>query len=199
MKTNYVLIDYYENTQPDMAELLAPDHFKVIVFVGASQARVNFDLVSALQAKGSGSRYIKISGNGRNALDFHIAYYIGHIAVSDPEAYFHVIAEDRGMDPLIQHLQGIGIKASRSERIKDIPIVKLDVTAPRDDQLSATIAYLISRGSQRPASTKTLRGSVSALFNPRLDDESTKSLLDELESQGVFALTGQKVVYNLPD
>lgn len=198
MKTNYVLIDY-ENVQPDFAELLAPEHFKVIVFVGANQARVNFDLVSALQAKGAGGRYIKISGNGRNALDFHIAYYIGQLAVTDPEAYFHVIAEDRGMDPLIQHLQAQGIKVTRSVAIQDIPIVKLDSEAPRDDKLSAVLAYLVSRGTQRPASMKTLIGSISALFNPRLDEPATKALIDELEANGLFTMDGSKIVYSLPD
>ncbi len=198
MKTNYVLIDY-ENVQPDFAEFLAPEHFKVIVFVGANQGRVNFDLVSALQAKGTGSRYIKISGNGRNALDFHIAYYIGQLAAAEPEAYFHVIAEDRGMDPLIQHLQAQGLKVSRSAAIQDIPIVKMDGEAPKDDKLSAVLAYLVSRGSQRPASLKTLIGSISALFNPRLDEPAVKALIDELESNGVFTLNGSKIVYSLPD
>lgn len=198
MKTNYVLIDY-ENVQPGMAELLAPEHFKVIVFVGANQARVNFDLVNALQAKGAGSRYIKISGNGRNALDFHIAYYIGHLATTDPEAYFHVIAEDRGMDPLIEHLQAQGVQVKRSAAIEDIPIVKLDSEAPRDDKLSAALAYLVARGRQRPASMKTLIGSISALFNPKLDEPATKALVDELEANGIFTVNGSKIVYSLPD
>lgn len=198
MKTNYVLIDY-ENVQPAIAEMLAPEHFKVIVFVGANQARVNFDLVSALQAKGAGTRYVKISGNGRNALDFHIAYYIGHLATTEPEAYFHVIAEDRGMDPLIQHLQAQGLKVTRSAAIQDIPIVKLDSEAPRDDKLSAVLAYLVSRGSQRPASMKTLVGSISALFNPRLDALTTKGLIDELEANGIFTKHGAKIIYSLPD
>ena len=198
MKTNYVLIDY-ENVQPDMAELLAPEHFKVIVFVGANQARVDFDLVSALQAKGPGSRYVKISGNGRNALDFHIAYYVGHLASVEPDAYFHVIAQDRGMDPLIQHLQALGLKVSRSETIQDISIVKVDGAAPHDDKLSAALAYLVGRGKQRPGSMKTLRGSISVQFNPRLDEPSTTALLDELESNGIFTRNGAKILYSLPD
>ena len=198
MKTNYVLIDY-ENVQPDMAELLAPEHFKVIVFVGANQARVNFDLVSALQAKGSSSRYIKISGNGKNALDFHIAYYIGHLATTDPEAYFHVIAEDRGMDPLLQHLKAQGLKVTRSVAIQDIPIVKMDSAVPQEDKLSAVLAYLLSRGIQRPASMKTLLGSVSALFSPRLDEATTKTLVNELEANGILRLNGTRIIYSLPD
>lgn len=151
MKTNYVLIDY-ENVQPDMAELLAPDHFKVIVFVGANQARVNFDLVNALQAKGAGSRYIKISGNGRNALDFHIAYYIGHLATTDPEAYFHVIAEDRGMDPLIEHLQTLGLQVKRSAAIEDIPIIKMD-----SERLATTSCRQLSRVSSPVGVSDPLR------------------------------------------
>lgn len=198
MKTNYVLIDY-ENVQPDLAELLAPEHFKVLVFVGANQARVDFGLVSALQAKGPGSRYIKISGNGRNALDFHIAYYVGHLATSDPDAYFHVIAADRGMDPLLQHLQALGLKVSRSQTIQDIPIVKVDGAAPHDAKFSAALAYLVGRGAQRPASIKTLQGSISALFNPRLEEGATTALLAELEANNIFTRNGAKIVYNLPD
>ncbi len=198
MKTNYVLIDY-ENVQPRMAELLAPEHFKVVVFVGATQARVNFDLVIALQSKGADCRYMKITGIGRNALDFHIACYIGQLATTDPEAYFHVIAEDRGMDPLIQHLQAQGVHVKRSAAIEDVPIVKLDSQAPRDEKLSAAIAYLVSRGRQRPAWMKTLIGSIGALFTPKLDEPTTKSLIDVLEGHGIFTLNGSRIVYSLPD
>ena len=45
-----------------------------MVFVGANQRRVPFDMASAIQRMGDKAEYIKISGNGPNALDFHIAY-----------------------------------------------------------------------------------------------------------------------------
>jgi len=38
VKNNYVLIDY-ENVQPAAMEALEREHFHVIVFVGATQAR----------------------------------------------------------------------------------------------------------------------------------------------------------------
>lgn len=103
------------------------------------------------------------------------------------------------MDPLMQHLQAQGLKVTRSAAIQDIPIVKVDSEAPRDDKLSAVLAYLVSRGNQRPASMKTLVGSISALFNPRLDEPATKALIDELEANGIFTLNGAKIVYSLPD
>ena len=89
MKNNYVLIDY-ENVQPKSLALLDGHDFKVIVFVGSNQAKIPFELVSAIQELGSSAKYVKIGGNGPNALDFHIAFYMGQIAEKDPDAYFHI-------------------------------------------------------------------------------------------------------------
>jgi hypothetical protein len=80
MRTNHVLVDY-ENVQPkSLAALVGDQPFKVLLFVGASQAKVSFEVAGSMQALGSNASYIKISGNGPNALDFHVAYYIGRIA-----------------------------------------------------------------------------------------------------------------------
>lgn len=198
MKPNYVLIDY-ENIQPDTADVLAPTHFKILLFVGASQPRVKIDVASALQAKGADASYIRISGTGRNALDFHIAYYLGKLVAAEPDAYFHVISADKGMDPLMQHMQAAGAQVYRHENVHDIPIVKLPHSVSDDEKLSSIMAYLVARGRQRPASNRTLIGSSSALFHPRLNEEATMSLLDELERQGIFVRNGNKVTYSFPD
>lgn len=198
MKTNYVLIDF-ENVQPVLTAALATEVFKVIVFVGATQVRVPYHLLEAQQAWGDRIRFIKIGGTGRNALDFHIAYYLGELAAAEPDAYFHAIAVDKGMDPLIQHLQGKGIKAARWQAVDDIPIIKKTPDASLDDKLSLAIEYLVRRGSQRPTKMKTLQGSVSALFNPRLSDAETAGLLAELQTQGVFRIDGTKLIYGLAD
>src|SRR5687767_2649597 len=104
VRPNIVLIDF-ESVQPASLEVLAADHFKVKVFVGATQTKLPFDLVTAIQRMGDRAEYIKISGVGPNALDFHIAYYIGRIASQEPDAFFHIISKDTGFDPLIQHLK----------------------------------------------------------------------------------------------
>jgi hypothetical protein len=94
LRTNFVLIDF-ESVRPEALDPLAQEHFKVIVFVGANQAKVPFEVASALQRMGSKAEYVKITGNGPNALDFHIAYYIGQLAASEPTAYFHIISKDQ--------------------------------------------------------------------------------------------------------
>src|SRR5689334_8193662 len=120
MKTNYVLIDY-ENVQPEISTVLVDDHFKLLVFIGANQPRIDVDVAAALQRLGPRAEYIRISGVGRNALDFHIAYYLRRLACAEPDAYFHVIALDKGYDPLLEHLKTQGIHAARWADVKDIP------------------------------------------------------------------------------
>src|SRR6478672_6566670 len=123
-KTNYVLIDF-ENVQPDSLEQLDPDYFKLLVFVGANRGKIPYDVAASLQRFGDRMEYIKISGNGLNALDFHIAYYIGRFAAADSNAFFHIISKDTGFDPLIQHLRAKKVYVRRAETILDIPLVKI--------------------------------------------------------------------------
>ena len=113
---------------------MAQDHFRVFVFVGANQTKLPFETAAALQKLGSRAEYVKISGNGSNALDFHIAYYIGAIAATDPTAYFHIVSKDTGFDPLIQHLKTKKIFADRVKNVGDIPLVKISTTkAPKSE------------------------------------------------------------------
>jgi hypothetical protein len=52
MRTNYVLIDY-ENVQPTSLAGLDVEHFRVLVFVGASQNKLSFDTAAAMQKLGA--------------------------------------------------------------------------------------------------------------------------------------------------
>lgn len=129
MTANYILIDY-ENVQPDLLPLLDCKQMRVIVFVGAGQKSVPFEFASAMQRLGSRAAYLKLSGNGSNALDFHIAFYLGVLAVRDSAAHVHIISKDTGYDPLVQHLRAQNIKAQRFEDVLDIPIIKKAFPAP---------------------------------------------------------------------
>ena len=141
MKANYVLIDY-ENVQPEAMTGLCEEHFKVLVFVGEHQSKVTFEVASALQRMGSRAEYIKITGNGKNALDFHIAYYLGQIALREPEAFFHIISKDSGFDPLIQHLKAHKICACRSNDVGEIPILKTATAKTPADRIAVVIEDL---------------------------------------------------------
>ena len=197
MRTNYVLIDY-ENVQPEAMAVLSKEHFKVIVFVGANQAKVTFEVASALQQMGERAEYIKISGNGSNALDCHIAYYIGLLASKEPEAYFHIVSKDTGFDPLINHLKGKKILACRSKDVTDIPIVKASNSKSPSEKIAVIIADLKRRGASKPRAVKTLTSTISNMFQKQLSDEELQSLLLELQTKGIVSIAGTKVSYELP-
>lgn len=197
LRTNYVLIDY-ENVQPEAMAVLSKEHFKVIVFVGANQAKVTFEVASVLQQMGERAEYIKISGNGSNALDFHIAYYIGLLASKEPEAYFHIVSKDTGFDPLINHLKGKKILACRSKDVTEIPIVKASNSKSPSEKIAVIIADLKRRGAAKPRAVKTLTSTISNMFQKQLSDEELQSLLLELQTKGIVSIAGTKVSYELP-
>jgi hypothetical protein len=107
LKIDFVLVDF-ENVKPKNVNLLSPGPYKIKVFVGANQAKIPFEMARALQAFGPDAEYVQIEGHGRNALDFHIAYYIGRLAAEIPGASLHVISKDTGFDPLLKHLKAPG-------------------------------------------------------------------------------------------
>ncbi|WP_240099244.1 PIN domain-containing protein [Thermomonas flagellata] len=197
MKTNYVLIDY-ENVQPKNLASLAEDHFRVKVFVGANQTKVPIELAEAMQALGERAEYIRISGAGSNALDFHIAYYIGRLATSEPKAFFHIISRDTGFDPLIAHLKSKGILANRSATLDGIPILKGLAEASKDDQVDAVVMKLKGMPKSRPQRERTLRAMISAWFGKKLDEPALDRIVGELVRRKFIVLDGVKVTYSLP-
>jgi hypothetical protein len=197
MRTNYVLIDL-ENVQPDSLAGLDTDHFRIVVFVGANQAKVSFELASQMQKLGSRAEYIKIAGNGSNALDFHIAYYIGKLAAEDPSAYFHIISKDAGFDPLIQHLKGKKIGAVRSKSVEEIPLLKAANSKSLPEKAAVVIANLRQRGASKPRTVKTLSSTISSLFQKQLAGEELTLLLAELQTKGIISVNENKVSYALP-
>jgi hypothetical protein len=129
----------------------------VLIFVGAGQNKLSFEIVKAIQLLGFNAEYIKIAGNGSNALDFHIAYYIGDIAAKDPTAYFHTVSKDSGFDPLIQHLKAKKIFAYRVSDIADIPALKTIVAQSPEERASLIIKRLAQPKQSKPRTVKTLQ------------------------------------------
>lgn len=187
MNTHYVLIDF-ENVQLASLELLTAEYFKVVVFVGASQNRVPFEVAAALQEFGVRAKYVKVSAKGPNALDFHIAYYLGRLAAAEPTAHFHVISKDTGFDPLVEHLRSQQISVRRVASIagtlpveapakpvaqstmSGIPqmILGLGVTLPQPAVIptSSTAIALPARAAIQSATKPVCLRSVNAVTRP---------------------------------
>jgi hypothetical protein len=197
LKTNFVLVDF-ENFQPRNVGLLNGGPFKIKVFLGANQAKIPLEMARALQAFGLDAEYIQIDGSGSNALDFHIAYYIGQLAAETPDAYFHVISKDSGFDPLIKHLKVQGILCQRSTSIADIPLVKISNSKSVAEKVDAVVDNLAKRKASKPRTLKTLRSTIKALFVNQVAEEELDGLIEQLAKRGAIKVADGKVNYKLP-
>ena len=56
---------------------------------------------------------MKIAGAGRNALDFHLAFYLGELAATTPRARLRIVSKDTGFDLLVAHLCARGLAVER--------------------------------------------------------------------------------------
>jgi hypothetical protein len=197
MRTNYVLIDY-ESVQPKDLSALNQNHFRVIVFVGAQQNKLPFETAAAIQQMGSNAEYVKLSAAGPNALDFHIAFYIGQLAAKDPEACFYIISKDTGFDPLLSHIKTRKLRAYRVQKVGDIPLFKADNAKPASDRIALIVADLNKRGAAKPRTLMTLTSTVGALFLKQLSPDEISALLTALQEHGYVSIAGNKVSYSLP-
>ncbi|MGP4845488.1 PIN domain-containing protein [Marinobacter sp. 1Y8] len=197
MATNYVLIDF-ENVQPSNLEVLQHHPFRVLVFVGANQTKVPFELASALQALGEAAQYIKIAGSGKNALDFHIAFYIGELAAKEPGAFFHIISRDTGFDLLIKHLKSRNIRVQRERDLAEIPVVRMSSATSGDDKVAAIVKNLAGRGQSRPRKVKTLSNTINSLFTEKLSEQQLAAILQDLEQRQYIKVNNGNVSYQLP-
>ena len=197
MRTNYVLIDF-ENVQPKSLDQLAGDPFKIFVFVGAHQTKLPSKIKTSLTRLGDRAEYIKISRKGRNALDFHIAYYIGQFAAADPSGYFHIISKDTGYDPLIHHLRTKKIFAGRVKAISEIPLLKVLTCKTPAERIAVILSKLRQLKTKKPGGVETLTSTIVALFQKQLSEKEVSELVQELVKRGYLTISNTKVTYALP-
>ena len=196
-RTNFVLVDF-ENVQPKDIGLLKDGPFKVKVFLGPNQSKIPISLAVALQSLGDNAEYIILETAGNNALDFHIAYYIGVLSIAEPTAFFHIISKDSGFDPLLKYLKGKKVFAHRSTCIADIPYFKPVLPAAPEAQVDAAVADLIRRKASKPRTQKTLMSTLHALFKKELSERQLTDLFASLCKRGIVRVEGTKVSYALP-
>lgn len=197
MRTNFVLVDF-ENVQPKDLSMLRDGPFKVKLFLGPNQSKIPVTLASALQSLGNSAEYVILETAGNNALDFHIAYYIGALSAEDPSAFFHIISKDTGFDPLIKYLKSKKVFAQRSTCIAEIPYFKPAQSTAPEDQITIAISDLQRRKASKPRTQKTLLSTLHALFKKELSEQQLERLFQSLCARGIVKLDGTKVSYTLP-
>lgn len=168
------------------------------MFVGSNQTKIPIDLATEMQALSDKAKYVRIEGNGRNALDFHIAFYAGQLAEKDPDCFLHIITKDTGFDPLVKHLKTKKIHAARVKELADIPILQISRTKSVKEKIEAIVKSLTARGNTRPRKVQTLANTINALFSKTLDEAELMSLIEALKKQNYITVDGSNVSYQAP-
>ncbi len=181
--------------KPESIETLKGEDFQVVVFLGANQKRIDSAIALAVHSLGANGSYVQISDKGRNALDFHIAYYIGKFSAEDPEACFHIISKDTGFDPLVKHLREQKISCSRSSSISEILRLKTSKNVHPSQQAAIFYEKRIASNKARPARVTTLQRAILSHFHKQLSPEDVGKVVDALRQAGQVVVNGKKVSY----
>ncbi len=198
IKTNYIFIDY-ENVQPSTLDIPKNYPLKIFVFVGANQTKIPIDLANAMQNLGSNAEYILINGSGKNALDFHITFYLGKLCEKDKNGFFHIISKDTGFDILINHLKEKKVLIYRYNNLNEIPIIKKSnfESLSINEQINIITDYLIKRGNTKPRKIDTLSNTIMSLSGRTLSNEKIQNIIKYLSQKEYINISDKKVTYHL--
>ena len=194
MPTTYILVDF-ENVQPEDLVPLKGRPCQLRVFLGSHQTRLPRKLVTQLHQLADNAAYVEIEGRGPNALDFHIAYYLGKLAAEDPGSAFQVISKDTGFDVLIAHMKKQGIDCTRVERLGELPAPPEESAASPAGNVSHIVDLLTRMKEAKPRSLKTLRSTISKKFAPGLPEVEIEQLIEALQKQTFIVVDKARVRY----
>lgn len=194
MRNHYILIDY-ENVHIESLEQLPGKKFKVFVFVGSNQTKIPIELAASLQKYGSHVQYIKIVGAGKNALGFHIAFYLGQLSKNDSDAVFYLISKDQGFQPLLLHLTQLGIQITQSDSLKEIVIRYEGAVQSIQEKACSYIETIRDTKMTRPRTVKSLSNSIRSFLRGRVTSPEIDAIIQYLGNAGDIRVENQRVTF----
>lgn len=129
MNDTILLVDYQNVRDSGLKDL--PPHKRLLLFVGKGQ-KPKADFVQDAMRRNIRVDLVPIAEDGNNNLDFHLAFYFGKILVEEPYGEFIVISNDQDFDPLVRHVESLGIacerkgttRAAAAKTARNVPTVK---------------------------------------------------------------------------
>jgi hypothetical protein len=190
-----LLIDY-ENVQGiDLSEIAGTD-CKVSVFTGSSQNKIPIELVTSAQVLGNQLKWVRIDGSGPNALDFHIAYYLGGDIAKNPQDEYFILSKDKGFDPLIRHIVKGKVKCKRIMSISEILSARKTRIVDNDYDRALSNLKKIEK-SRRPRNEAALRQHIKSILGKSGSKEKVDQMINKLASSRAIAVENGKIVYKI--
>lgn len=190
-----LLIDY-ENIHNVDLSVIDSDKYTIKLFVGNSQNKIPFDLVQSAQGFGHHLEWIKIDGSGKNALDFHIVYFLGIFSINDPKSEYVILSKDKGFDPLIRFINKRNLKCKRINSILELSTEKKkELTDTSKIEKALTNLKKIEK-QKRPRKRNTLSQHINTLFGMKLSQEQLSEIVDALFIQKYITEENERITYH---
>jgi PIN domain len=215
MNQSILLVDYENIGKVDLGEI--PGGVVVPFFFGASQKSVPKEFLKAALNLRERFVPIDIEGQGKNALDFHIAYYLGEYLTRTPECACVILSKDKGFDPLVKHLVLRGFAVRRANTLREAftgspaggrrpPSQNTRPPAGAQARVPATTtpASLAENALQwlaggaktrRPRTRKALAAHLYSHFSKKVSESEVHALIDQLAAAGQLGEVNGKITY----
>ncbi len=187
----FVYIDY-ENLPGVQIEDI--EDATILVFLGENQKKIPTEMILKTQPMGNRVQWITISGVGRNALDFHIAYYLA-MHNEDPACCHYIVSMDSGYDPLIKHVAAFGQKVKRIITLEDMK-EKPTLSGDLKSKYGKVLEILKKQDKiRRPKSRKTLSSSIETLFSGQASKEDIELIVENLFRERFIEEKNKRIAY----
>jgi hypothetical protein len=178
-----LLVDYENIGKVDLGAV--PAGVRVPFFFGASQRSVPTEFLRAALRLGERFVPIDIEGQGKNALDFHIAFYLGEYLAGSPQSPCVILSRDKGFDPLIKHLvkRGFAVRRANSiaEALADVAPRAATVSHQPSTLLDNALSVLAAaQGNRRPRKRKGLVAYLHSHFSKKIPEAELQRLIDQM-------------------
>lgn len=191
MTHKLLLVDYENVHQLDLSRL--DDSTNAVIFVGAGQNAIPIELVTSTQKLGTRVEWQRAEGNGRNALDFHIACHLGRVLEKSPLVHCIVLSKDKGYDPLLRHLNKMGLKCKRINSLLELDPKSASVDDPNYKRVVEVLGK--SDKKTRPRRVKTLSQHISSIFQKNISQQDIDRIIDMLFANKMISETNNTISY----
>jgi hypothetical protein len=208
-----LLVDYENIGKLDLGAI--PTGVRVPFFFGASQRSVPTEFLKAALKLGERFVPIDIEGQGKNALDFHIAFYLGEYLARSSETPCVILSRDKGFDPLIKHLVRRGFAVRRANSITEaLGSRPPPAAAPRGAAARPAAARPAAQGDggtllaearqllagtqkiRRPRKRKGLIAVLHSHFSKKVPESEVRDLVDKLIARGELSESNGAITYH---
>jgi hypothetical protein len=192
-----ILFVDYENVQNIDLDFIKKENLETIVFVGKSQKKIPFEMVQKAQQLGKLITWHQIEGQGSNALDFHIAFLLGHLTATDigKTAEYIILSKDKGFDPLLKYVQKERYNCRRINSLLELQKGTIDSTTNKDLDKALDILKKIEK-PKRPRNRNTLFKYIQNILGDKAKKDEITTIIDKFFIDGKLSEHNNRLKYN---